>query len=247
MATITHNPTVDTIKGDKLFLFVDIAGVKTPIAFGTSCGLDLSGDTIEVTSKMSGKWKEYLAGQLGYTINCDSLLSKTNGEVSFQTLKKLMETQTPITFAMGLSAPDANIDFAQDASGIYETGSAIITSLNMKADNGAICTSSVSLQGTGALADGNIGDGVAGLVVAPTTLSFTAAADAVGKTITATSTGNLTFAAAPSGEEWLTVTKAGKVATVKVLANTNSEPRTALVTIKADGKTVTVPVTQAGA
>lgn len=84
------------------------------------------------------------------------------------------------------------------------------------------------------------------LVVTPTTLSFTAAADTTGKTITATSTGNLTFAAAPSGEEWLTVTKAGKVATVKVSANTNSESRTANVTVTADGISSVVPVTQAG-
>lgn len=86
-----------------------------------------------------------------------------------------------------------------------------------------------------------------GLVVGPTTLSFTAAADATGKTITATSTGNVTFAAAPSDAEWLTVTRALKVVTVKVSANTNSEARTANVTIVADGKTAIIPVTQAGA
>lgn len=89
--------------------------------------------------------------------------------------------------------------------------------------------------------------GGATLEVTPTTLSFTSAADAVGKTITATSTGNLTYAGAASGEEWLTVTRTGKVATVKVLANTNSEARTANVTVTADGISAIVPVTQAGA
>lgn len=90
-------------------------------------------------------------------------------------------------------------------------------------------------------------DGATGLTVTPTTLSFTSAADATGKTITATSTGNVTYAAAPANEEWLTVTRAAKVVTVKVSANTNSEPRTANVTIVADGLTAIVPVTQAGA
>lgn len=85
------------------------------------------------------------------------------------------------------------------------------------------------------------------LVVDPLTLSFTSAADSVGKTITATSSGNVTFAAAPAEAEWLTVTRSLKVVTVKVLANTNSESRTAYVTIVADGKTAVVPVTQAGA
>lgn len=84
------------------------------------------------------------------------------------------------------------------------------------------------------------------LEVTPTSLSFTSAADATGKTITATSTGNVTFAAADPGADWITVTRALKVVTVKVTANANSEARTANVTIVADGKTVVVQVTQAG-
>lgn len=85
------------------------------------------------------------------------------------------------------------------------------------------------------------------LTVDPTSLSFTSAADSTGKTITATSTGNVTYAAAEVGADWLTVTRALKVVTVKVLANANSEARTANVTIVADGITAVVPVTQAGA
>lgn len=85
------------------------------------------------------------------------------------------------------------------------------------------------------------------LTVDPTTLSFTAAEDSTGDTITATSTGNLTYAGKPTEADWLYVTRTGKVATVKVSANTNSESRTALVTLVADGKTSTVTVTQAGA
>lgn len=85
------------------------------------------------------------------------------------------------------------------------------------------------------------------LTITPTFLEFTAAADPTGKTITVSSVGDVTYAAAPSGVEWLTVTKAAKVVTVKVVENTNSESRTANVTIIADGKTVYVPVTQAGA
>jgi len=84
------------------------------------------------------------------------------------------------------------------------------------------------------------------LAVTPTTLSFTSAADAVGKTITATSTGNVTYAAAPADLDWITVTRALKVVTVKVTANTNSEARTANVTVTADGISAIVPVTQAG-
>lgn len=89
--------------------------------------------------------------------------------------------------------------------------------------------------------------GGAQLTVTPTSLSFTNSADAVGKTITSTSTGNLTYAGADSTADWITVTRALKVATVKVTANTNSEARTANVTLTADGISTIVVVTQAGA
>lgn len=90
-------------------------------------------------------------------------------------------------------------------------------------------------------------DGSTGLTVDPTSLSFTAAADSTGQEITAASTGNVTYAAAQAGADWLSVTRALKVVTVKVEANLNSEARTAYVTIIADGITAVVPVTQAGA
>ena len=90
-------------------------------------------------------------------------------------------------------------------------------------------------------------DGTSGLTVDPTSLSFAATADSSGKTITATSSGSVTYAAAPSNAEWLTVTRNLKVVTVKVSANTNTESRTAIVTVVADGLTAYVPVTQAGA
>jgi len=90
-------------------------------------------------------------------------------------------------------------------------------------------------------------DGSAGLTVDVASLTFTSAADAVGQEITADSTGDVTYAAAEVGADWLTVTRALKVVTVTVLANGNSEARSTNVTIIADGLTAIVPVTQAGA
>lgn len=83
------------------------------------------------------------------------------------------------------------------------------------------------------------------LVVTPGTLTFTSAADTTGKTITATSTNNIV--ASNNGSYWLQVTYTGKVATVKVPANPNTEDRKGIVTIVADGKTANIEVTQAGA
>ncbi len=81
-----------------------------------------------------------------------------------------------------------------------------------------------------------------GLGVSPKMLDFTKDADTTGKTITATATGSVT---ASSSESWATTSVSGKVVTVKVTANSGAA-RTAVVTVKADGKQATVSVYQAG-
>ena len=62
-----------------------------------------------------------------------------------------MKKRTPIPFVIA-KTEESEGDFPKGEE--YVKGNAIITALSMKADNGAICTSSVTLQGTGPLEDG---------------------------------------------------------------------------------------------
>lgn len=151
MAEKKYDSSKDLIVGDKLMLFVTEESELKPIAFGTSCGVSISADTIDTSNKMSGNWKESLVGQLSYTVSSESLLSLKKGHLSFTTLKKLMAARTPISFVLAKTT-ETDGDFPKGEE--YAKGSAIITSLEAKFDNGAICTSSVSLQGTGPLEDG---------------------------------------------------------------------------------------------
>lgn len=149
----TYKASTDLITGDKLMLFITQGETVSPIAFGTSCGVELSADTIDTSSKMSGDWKEFLVGQLGYTVSSESLLSKTTGHLSFATLKSLMAARTPIPFVMAKAIAASN-DFTKGEE--FVKGEAIITALSMTAENGSICSSSITLQGTGALQDGSV-------------------------------------------------------------------------------------------
>lgn len=155
MAEKKYDSSKDMVVGDKLMLFVEVTKELQkeviPIAFGTSCGIDISADTIDTSNKMSGNWKEYLTGQLGYTVSSESMLSLKTGHLSFVTLKELMKKRTPIPFVIA-KTEESEGDFPKGEE--YVKGNAIITALSMKADNGAICTSSVTLQGTGPLEDG---------------------------------------------------------------------------------------------
>lgn len=161
--TIKYDVSTDTLTGDKVMLYVTeevkAAGgevtstVDHPIAYGTSCSVELSADTIDTTSKMSGNWQDFLTGQLSYTISCDSLTSFTAGQYSFAKLKDLMVARKPIKFKMATWVPPTDSsapDYAPDKKIV--SGEAVITSLSMTAGQGSeICTSSISMTGKGAL------------------------------------------------------------------------------------------------
>ncbi len=146
-----YNSSQDSIVGDKLMLFIKDGEALLPVAFGTSCTIQLSTDTIDTSNKMGGNWKESLTGQLGWTASSESLLSLKDGHMSFKTMKKLMAARTPVSIVVGKSK-SAEEDFAVDTELVK--GEAIITSLSMTADNGSISTASIELQGNGPLEDG---------------------------------------------------------------------------------------------
>lgn len=142
---MTYDASVDTENGDLMFLY--IGGL--PVAFCTGCNIDLSKETIDVSSKMSGDWKETRDGKRGWTASSESLLTKKAGALSFDTLFTAFNTKTPVTLVYGKTL-DSTADKTMDAG--WYTGTARITSLSQKSDLGANVTCSVSFEGTGALA-----------------------------------------------------------------------------------------------
>lgn len=154
MAAISYDAGMDCITGDKLMIFIDVSTTETPelvpIAFATTSSLSLTADTIETSSKMSGNFKAYLTGQVGFTISCDALYTKKEGAVSYEKLKDLMVARKPISFSMaGVTGDAAAGTLAATTADV--SGKAIITSLEIKFDNGSIVSCSASMQGTGAL------------------------------------------------------------------------------------------------
>jgi TP901-1 family phage major tail protein len=153
---MAFNQKTDLIKGEALMLYIgEVNGGTTtykPIAYASSHTLSINGDTIDTSSKMSGAWKEFLIGQLNWQVTSESLVSKTSGHASFNTLKSLMIAREAIPIKIGHPLT-SSADFELDASKGVLAGNAIITSLEQTATNGELCTSSITLQGTGALED----------------------------------------------------------------------------------------------
>jgi len=152
---ITYDSGVDTLYGDKLMLYISQVtdGVESllPVAFGTSCNIDITADTLDSTNKMSGDWKEALVGQLGWSVGSESLLSIKEGHLSFKTLKEMFKARKPLIVVLGQSKTETE-GFAVDSE--FVRGKAVITNLSMTAQSGQFCTCSIQLQGHGALDEG---------------------------------------------------------------------------------------------
>lgn len=149
-----------TIYGDRL----ELTFKGKPLAFGKSCSLEISADTLDTSNKMSADWMEYLVGKLSFTLSSNTLLtysdSSAEGEpelakvAKFGDLLATMVERNPIDFAMSrIKKDDTSGDYKSEFD--FVTGKAVITQLSISADDGQIATCSVNLQGTGALTIGS--------------------------------------------------------------------------------------------
>lgn len=151
-----------TLYGDKLMLYINLSTTEgaeelVPIAFGTSCNIDINADTLDSTNKMSGNWKEALVGQLGWTVGSESLMSIKDGHLSFSKLKSIFLKRDPVVVVLGQSVPkDETADGADEFALKTEfvKGKAVITQLSITAQTGQFCTCSIQMQGCGALDEG---------------------------------------------------------------------------------------------
>ena len=150
MADKKLDSSVDIFRGE-LMLFVG----EDPIAFGSSAGLDISTEELDISNKMMGDWSGSLSGKKSFTISSESLLTRKEGAMSFDTLLEKQIKGDPLDFFFG-SAKATDKDnfggtYTKDTEQKNYTGKVIITSLSIKSDNGQIVSVSASFKGVGAL------------------------------------------------------------------------------------------------
>lgn len=150
MVTKKLDSSVDIFRGE-LMLFVG----EDPIAFGSSAGLDISTEELDISNKMMGDWSGSLSGKKSFTISSESLLTRKEGAMSFDTLLDKQIKGDPLDFFFG-SAKATDKDnfggtYTKDTEQKNYTGKVIITSLSIKSDNGQIVSVSASFKGVGAL------------------------------------------------------------------------------------------------
>lgn len=145
------------IKGADLMLFV---GGKS-IAYATSHTLGLSMETLEVSTKdNSGKWAEAEGSIISWTLSSDNLVSDSGKGQNIDDVIDMMLARTPVDviFTREKNSPDydggkleavPDTGWTPDAKG-YK-GKALITDVQVTADNGSWATASITLTGVGEL------------------------------------------------------------------------------------------------
>lgn len=123
-----------------------VISVKGKVVAGQrNASLEMSAETMDTTTKLSGGWAEKIAGLKSWTTSLDGAYIKenTDGLIALET-----------AFFNGEAVDLAFVKPTEASSGTYEygySGKAIITSMNAEAGQDDIVSYSISFDGTGAL------------------------------------------------------------------------------------------------
>lgn len=158
MAATKLDSRKDIYRGE-FFVFVGIEKGDTveevPIAFASTATLEVTTEEIDISNKMMGDWTGSLPGKKSYTVSSESLVTRKEGAVSYDTLLKAqIEGKTlPFYFGEAKAADKDNFGgtFTPDKTKMSYTGEVMITSLSISSEAGQIAKCSSSFKGIGGL------------------------------------------------------------------------------------------------
>ena len=148
---------VKTISGSSLVLGVDLDGTSpysyTAVGGSTSCTLNITQETIDVSNKESQGLKEFISGAKGWTIDCEAFF--TQGTSDSADISVGGDGTADSGWYPVLSSGDKiHVQFSTttgQAGATSYAGEGFITSISINAAVGEFSTYSVSIQGTGSL------------------------------------------------------------------------------------------------
>lgn len=149
MATTTYDVNTMLVKGEEMYLYV--TAENKPLAFATTCAIQIDGETIDTSNKMSGRWNSNLAGKNGYTISSDALFTQTEGLYSFDALMAKMIEGGTIEWTVGKAQDYITGNYALDETKPHYKGVGFVTSLSLNAGNNEVANCSITITGSGAI------------------------------------------------------------------------------------------------
>lgn len=146
------------IMGENVQLWVN----SKCLAMATNLSVELSADAVDISSKDHGRWSASRLGKISWTASSDDLFTIED----YNKLIDAMIQNTPIDLVFG-SVSNMSAAKAPDEDGLVTpaagwksqndmySGKAVITSVSLSANNGAVATYSVKFNGVGPLTKGN--------------------------------------------------------------------------------------------
>ena len=161
---MTYNVNKDLVQGDDLFLYVFTASTAITaassltsantdvLAFATSCALQIDGETIDTSNKMSCRWNSNIAGKNSYTVSADALYTDATGAYSFDSLLADMVAGDALGWAIAQPTTAETCsaqNFYIDNTKVVAWGEGLITSLSLNAGNNEVASCSITITGSG--------------------------------------------------------------------------------------------------
>lgn len=150
MAGIKLDSRTDIYRGE-LFVFVG----DQPIAFASTATLEVTTEEIDISNKMMGDWAGSLPGKKSYTVSSESLITRKEGAMSYDTLLAKQIASETLTFFFGSAKAEDKDNFGgtfeKDTDQMNYTGEVMITSLSVTSEAGQIAKCSSSFKGIGGL------------------------------------------------------------------------------------------------
>lgn len=163
---MAYDVNKDLVNGNDVFLYLftpstsitaasSFTSANTNVlAFATSCSLQIDGETIDTSNKMSCRWNSNLAGKNSYTVSADALYTAKEGAYSFDKLLELQVAGNAIGWAMAQPASDGdtvceNNTFSIDNTQVIAWGYGLFTSLSLEAGNDEVASCSTTITGSG--------------------------------------------------------------------------------------------------
>lgn len=155
----------DLVKGNDMWLYlIDLSGGTMTsglvedakvLAYSQSCSFEINSDTLDVTTKLSCRWSAVMQGNASYTVSSDNLycLQSSAAANSAMTVDDLFEAMVEGDNIGWVMAQDSSDECGTvggpDTTKAYYWGEGAITSLSIVAGNNEICTSSITITGSG--------------------------------------------------------------------------------------------------
>lgn len=148
MAIETHK----LVYGGNMMILLSSGATKYPCAFSTSAKLTINTTSVDITSKDDGDWTSKKAVRFSWNASTDGLtnFAVTGNTNSVEDLFAFQKAKLPVNVVFS-RVTGTKPFHTLDASYKYWSGTAIISNLDINADDNAMSTYSVALEGVGEL------------------------------------------------------------------------------------------------